>query len=67
MPTIITRTVPKNSLAFLFPSLGARPEARGFNEFWQQTGIKTSLEQVIYYYVPGTMEREEIKKTIAQI
>ena len=57
MPTSITRTVPKNSLAYLFP--------QGFNEFWQQVGIKDSLEKVIYHYVPASTDREEIKKTLA--
>src|SRR5690242_13825784 len=51
------RTVPKNSLAYLFH--------QGFNEFWQKTQIKQDLEQVIYHYVPATDNTEEIKKTLA--
>jgi len=54
---IIERTVPKNSLAYLFPG--------GFNEFWSKTEIKKSLEGIIYHYVPATIELEEIKKTLA--
>lgn len=52
-----TRTIPKATLAYLFP--------QGFSEFWQKTGMKTALEQIIYSYVPATLEREEIKKTLA--
>lgn len=51
------RTVPKYSLARLFPL--------GFNEFWQKLEFKKDLELVIYSYVPATEEREEIKKTLA--
>lgn len=51
------RTIPKATLAYLFPS--------GFAEFWQKTGMKEALEQIIYSYVPATLEREEIKKTLA--
>jgi len=46
------RTVPKQSLARLFP--------QGFNEFWQRAEIKVSLEQVKYDYVPATLTTEEV-------
>jgi hypothetical protein len=45
------RTVPKQSLARLFP--------KGFNEFWQKTEIKNSLEVVKYDHVPATLTTEE--------
>jgi len=46
------RTVPKQSLARLFP--------QGFNEFWQKTELKNSLEAVKYDYVPATLTTEEV-------
>ena len=50
------RTVPKQSLARLFP--------QGFNEFWQKTELKNSLEAVKYDYVPATLTTEEVWKTL---
>src|SRR5436305_15254080 len=52
-----TRTVPKSSLAYLFPG--------GFNEFWQKTAIRQDLEQIIYDYIPATDTTEELRKTLA--
>jgi hypothetical protein len=52
-----TKSVPKSSLAFLFPG--------GFNEFWAKTEIKKDLEQIIYEYIPATDTKEELKKTLA--
>ena len=51
------RTVPKMSLARIFP--------QGFNEFWQRLEFKKDLELIIYSYLPATDDREEIKKTLA--
>jgi hypothetical protein len=51
------RTVPKQSLARLFP--------QGFSEFWAKLEFKKDLEQVIYSYTPATLTHEEIKKTLA--
>lgn len=50
------RTVPKQSLARLFPS--------GFNEFWAKTEMKSRLEAVVYDYIPATLTTEETKKTL---
>ena len=44
-----TRVAPKNTLAYLFP--------QGFSEFWQRTGMKQALEQIIYSYIPATLEK----------
>jgi hypothetical protein len=54
---MVDRTVPKMSLARIFPG--------GFAEYWAKLEYKKDLEQVIYSYVPATTDREEIKKTLA--
>jgi len=51
------RTVPKQSLARLFPG--------GFAEYWAKCEFKKDLDQVIYTYTPATTTAEEIKKTLA--
>ena len=52
----MVRTVPKASLAYLFPG--------GFNEFWTKTEMKSRLESVVYDYVPATLTTEETKRTL---
>jgi hypothetical protein len=52
-----TKSVPKQSLAYLFPG--------GFNDFWHKTEIKKDLEQIIYEYIPATETTEELKKSLA--
>ena len=51
-----TRTVPKNSLARLFPL--------GFPEFWQRTALKQDLETIKYDYIPATTDKEEVWKSL---
>lgn len=51
------RTVPKQSLARMFPG--------GFPEYWAKLEYKKDLDQIIYAYTPATTDREEIKKTLA--
>jgi len=50
------RTVPKQSLARLFP--------KGFEEFWTKCQFKQELEAVKYDYIPATLTTEEIWKTL---
>ncbi|RHZ37398.1 AAA family ATPase [endosymbiont GvMRE of Glomus versiforme] len=50
------RTVPKQSLARLFPN--------GFPEFWAKTEMKPRLESVVYDLVPATLTAEETRKTL---
>ena len=57
MPNNETKSVPKQSLAFLFP--------QGFNEFWTKCQFKEDLEQIIYEYIPATETTEELRKTLA--
>ena len=52
----MVRTVPKASLAYLFPA--------GFSEFWTKTEMKSRLESVVYDYVPATLTTEETKRTL---
>ena len=51
------RTVPKQSLARMFPG--------GFAEYWAKLEYKKDLDQIIYSYTPATTTTEEIKKTLA--
>jgi hypothetical protein len=51
------RTVPNQSLAGIFP--------QGFAEFWAKLEFKKDLEKIVYTYVPATIDREEMKKTLA--
>jgi hypothetical protein len=53
---MVDRTVPKMSLARIFP--------QGFPEFWAKTEMKSRLESVVYDYVPATLTTEESRKTL---
>jgi hypothetical protein len=50
------RTIPKMSLARIFPN--------GFAEYWARTKLKESLQEVRYDYVPATTTTEELWKTL---
>ena len=50
------RTIPKQSLARIFPG--------GFAEFWARQEMKSRLESVVYDYVPATLTVPESKKTL---
>ncbi|MDR1670345.1 MAG: AAA family ATPase [Spiroplasmataceae bacterium] len=56
MPNNETKSVPKQSLAYLFP--------QGFNEFWTKCQFKEDLEQIKIGYIPATQDKEEMWKTL---
>ena len=53
---MVDRTVPKCSLARIFPG--------GFPEYWARTKLKESLQEVRYDYVPATSTTEELWKSL---